>query len=92
MRKAGLKIRPASKDDAGLILDFIKKLAKYEKKIKEVVATEEDISDVLFVRKLAEAIIAELEGKPEGFAIFFYNFSTFIGKPGIYIKGPVCKS
>ncbi len=86
MRKAGLKIRPASKDDAGLILDFIKKLAKYEKKIKEVVATEEDIFDILFVQKLAEAIIAEIEGRPAGFAIFFYNFSTFIGRPGIYIE------
>ncbi len=81
-----LKIRPAEENDSALILDFIKKLAGYEKKPDEVTATQEDISEVLFKKKIAEAIIAELDDIPVGFAIFFYNFSTFKGKPGIYIE------
>ena len=80
------KIRFACKNDAGLILDFIKKLADYEKKLSEVVATEDDIREFFFECKIAEAIIGEYDGKPVGFAVFFYNFSTFMGRPGIYIE------
>ena len=80
------KIRFACKNDAGLILDFIKKLADYEKRLSEVVATEDYIREFFFKRKIAEAIIGEYDGKPVGFAVFFYNFSTFIGRPGIYIE------
>jgi len=86
MKRGSLIIRPAEKGDTGLLLEFIKKLATYEKKIDEVVSTESDLYDVLFQQKIAEAVIAELEGEAVGFAIFFYNFSTFIGKPGIYIE------
>ena len=79
-------IRFANEDDAGLVLDFIKQLADYEKRPHEVVATETDIKEALFERKLIEVIISEFEGNPVGFALFFHNFSTFLGKPGIYIE------
>jgi GNAT superfamily N-acetyltransferase len=79
-------IRPAQESDTAILLDFIRRLADYEKRLKEVTATEEDITNVIFGKKIAEAIIAEHEGKPAGFAIFFHNFSTFLGKPGIYIE------
>lgn len=85
-KKDGFIIRPAQERDTALLLDFIKRLADYEKRLQEVVATEEDIKSVVFERKIAEALIAEHMGKPAGFAIFFYNFSTFLGKPGIYIE------
>jgi GNAT superfamily N-acetyltransferase len=80
------KIRFAGENDAGLILDFIKKLADYEKKLSQVVATEIDIREAFFERKIAEAIIGEYNNKPVGFVVFFYNFSTFMGRPGIYIE------
>lgn len=85
-KKDGFIIRRAEERDAALLLDFIRRLADYEKRLQEVVATEEDIKSVVFERKIAEALIAEHMGKPAGFAIFFYNFSTFLGKPGIYIE------
>ena len=81
-----LKIRFAKKEDTGILLDFIKRLAVYEKRSGSVTATEEDIKRTIFEKKIAEAVIAEYEGAPAGFAIFFYNFSTFTGKPGIYIE------
>ncbi|WP_224038176.1 GNAT family N-acetyltransferase [Clostridium gelidum] len=80
------KIRFAEENDTKLILDFIKELADYEKLLDEVVATEEVLYDSLFVQKKAEVIIGEYEGKPVGFALFFHNFSTFLGKPGIYLE------
>jgi GNAT superfamily N-acetyltransferase len=86
MKKENIVLRPAEENDTGILLDFIKKLASYEKKKDEVIATESDLEYVLFRMKIAEAIIAELDGEAAGFAIFFYNFSTFIGKPGIYIE------
>lgn len=79
-------IRIAQEKDTALLLDFIRRLADYEKRPHEVTATEEDIRDVIFGRKIAEAIIAEHGDKPAGFAIFFHNFSTFLGKPGVYIE------
>lgn len=79
-------IRLAKREDSVLLLDFIRCLADYEKRPQEVTATEEDIMSVIFDKKIAEAIVAEHENKPAGFAIFFHNFSTFIGKPGIYIE------
>ncbi len=83
----GLEVRPASPDDAGLILEFIKKLADYEKLSHEVVATEESLRHALFSAKpVAEVVFAELSGKPVGFALFFHNFSTFLAKPGLYLE------
>jgi len=80
------KIRFVNENDTDLILDFIKKLAIYEKRPNQVIATKADIGEALFKRKIAEAIIGEYERKPVSFAIFLYNFSTFVGKPGIYIE------
>ncbi len=80
------KIRFATEKDVKLILNFIKELADYEKLLHEVVATEEILMDSLFVRKSAEVIIGEEDGEPVGFALFFHNFSTFLGRPGIYLE------
>jgi GNAT superfamily N-acetyltransferase len=80
------KIRFAVEEDTPLILKFIKELAAYEKLLDEVVATEDILRDSLFVRRKAEVIIGEYNGKPAGFALFFHNFSTFLGKPGIYLE------
>jgi len=79
-------LRFAKEDDSGLILEFIKKLADYEKRLEEVIALESDIRESLFKNKHAEAVIGEYKGIPVGFAIFFHNYSTFLGKPGIYIE------
>lgn len=80
------KIRFAKETDVKLILDFIRELADYEKLLHEVVATEEILMESLFERKAAEVIIAEYKGEPIGFALFFHNFSTFLGLPGIYLE------
>jgi GNAT superfamily N-acetyltransferase len=88
-RKDNLKdldIRFATESDSELILDFIKRLAAYEKKSDLVVATVNDIKKALFKNKYAEAIIAYYKNTPIGFAVFFHNFSSFLGKPGIYIE------
>jgi GNAT superfamily N-acetyltransferase len=79
-------LRFAEEDDCSLILEFIKKLADYEKRLSEVSATESDIKESIFKNKHAEAVIGEYKGVPVGFAVFFHNFSTFLGKPGIYIE------
>lgn len=82
----GLKLRFAEEKDVGIILGFIKELAEYEKLSNEVVATEEILRESIFERKAAEVIIAEYENEPVGFALFFHNFSTFLGKPGLYLE------
>lgn len=82
-----LAIRPAIEADVSLILRFIRALAEYEKLSHEVVATEADIYAGLFgPKRVAECAIAEWEGAPAGFALFFHNYSTFVGKPGIYLE------
>lgn len=83
---AHVELRFADVNDVPLILGFIKELAEYEKMSNEVVATEEDLRNSLFERKMAEVIIAEYDHKPVGFALFFHNFSTFLGRPGIYLE------
>ncbi len=80
------KIREAGKDDVPVILDFIKGLAEYEKLSNEVKATEDMLRRNLFEKKYAEVLIGELNSEPVGFALFFNNFSTFLGKPGIYLE------
>lgn len=80
------QIRFAQEKDIPLILQFIKGLAEYENMLDEVTATEEILRESLFVRKKAEVLIGEYEGEPVGFALFFHNFSTFLGKPGIYLE------
>ena len=83
----GFIIRDAGKKDCGLILSFIKELADYEKLLHEVEATEETLAQSLFsTEPCAKAIIGEFEGRPVGYALFFTNFSTFTGRPGIYLE------
>lgn len=80
------KLRFAEEKDVPLILQFIRELADYEEKLSHVTATEEDLRKNLFERSAAEVIIAEYQSQPAGFALFFGNFSTFQGKPGIYLE------
>ena len=80
-------IRRARPDDAPIILELIKGLAEYEKLAHEVVATEDRLRETLFGdHPFAEVIIGEEDGTPAGFALFFHNYSTFLGKPGIYLE------
>ena len=79
-------LRFAVANDVPLILSFIKELAAYEHLLPAVMATEEILKESLFERKAAEVIIGEYNGKPVSYALFFYNFSTFLGKPGIYLE------
>lgn len=81
-----LTFRYAERRDVPLILHFIIELAKYEKLENEVVATEEILEEWLFEKKKAEVIFAVLNGKEIGFALFFHNFSTFLGRAGIYLE------
>ena len=84
---ADIAIRPATVEDTPLILSFIRELAEYEKLSHEVVATEEALRESLFgERAFAEVLLAFVGGEPLGFALFFHNFSTFLGKPGIYLE------
>ncbi|AEB75192.1 GNAT family N-acetyltransferase [Clostridium botulinum] len=80
------KLRFADEKDAGLILQFIKELALYEKMSNEVIATEEILRKSLFELKVAEVVIGEYKDKPIGFILFFHNFSTFVGRPGLYLE------
>lgn len=80
-------IRSATIDDVPLILKFIKELAEFEKLLHEVTATEEILKETLFgPHPKAEVIISSCDNNPVGFALFFHNFSTFLGKPGIYLE------
>lgn len=79
-------IRFATRDDCDLILSFIKALAEYEKMSDEVIASKELLAESLFDRKQAEVIFILEEDKEVGFALFFHNFSTFLGRAGIYLE------
>jgi GNAT superfamily N-acetyltransferase len=82
-----LIIKHARKNDVPLILSFINQLAEYEKLSQEVVATEALLEEFLFGDKTyAEVVIGYLDAKPVGLALFFHNFSTFSGRPGIYLE------
>ena len=82
-----LQIRSAVREDVGTILHFIRSLAIYEKLLDDVVADEEKLMRTLFgERPYAEVLIAEWQGNPAGFALFFHNYSTFLAKPGIYLE------
>ncbi len=81
-----LTFRFAAKEDTSLILYFIKELASYEKMLNEVVATEELLNEWIFDKQKAEVIFACEDGKEIGFALFFHNFSTFLGRAGIYLE------
>lgn len=83
----GLGILPAAVSHVPLILSFIRKLAEYEKLSHEVVAGETELREALFgARPAAEVVLAFLDDRPVGFALFFTSFSTFVGRPGIYLE------
>ena len=80
-------LREARAEDCGLILALIRELAEYEKLSHEVVATEEVLRETLFgERPCAEVVFGEYQGEAVGYALFFHNFSTFTGRPGIYLE------
>jgi len=80
-------IRPATAADVPQILAFIRELAVYERLEQQVVASEADLAASLFgSRRYAEVVLGCLDGAPVGFALFFHNYSTFLGKPGLYLE------
>lgn len=81
-----LTFRKAEETDCGLILRFIRALAAYEKMLDEVVATENLLRDWLFRKHSGEVLFACEDGKEVGFALFFHNFSTFVGRAGLYLE------
>ncbi len=76
----------AQENDVPQILEFIKELAEYENMLDDVVADEALLKEWIFEKKKAEVIFALLNGEPAGFALFFHNFSTFLGRAGIYLE------
>jgi GNAT superfamily N-acetyltransferase len=84
---AELEIRPATERDVPLILSLIRELAEYERLSHEIVATEEILRDSLFgERPAAEVLLGYVGDDPAAFALFFHSFSTFLGRPGIYLE------
>lgn len=84
--KNELTFRYAQRSDAPLILQFIRELADYEKMSDEVVADEETLEEWIFDKGKAEVLFAVVDGKEVGYALFFHNFSTFLGRAGIYLE------
>ena len=85
--RKNFQIRPARLEDVPIILQLIRELATYERAPDEVTATEEQLVDVLFgERPVAEVLLAFEEESPIGFAVYFYNFSTWLGRPGLYLE------
>jgi len=81
-----IRLRFAEEKDVALIVGFIRGLAEYEHLLDTVKIQEADIKEYVFEKKLIEVVIGEYDGTPAGFALFFHNFSTFVGKPGIFIE------
>ncbi len=81
-----LTFRYAQRNDTPLILQFIRELADYEKMLDEVVADEKTLEEWIFDQGKAEVLFAVVDGKEIGFALFFHNFSTFLGRAGIYLE------
>ena len=81
-----MEIKYAERKDTAVIFSFIKELALYENMLDQVVATEELLEEWLFDKKAAEVIFAVEDGREVGFALFFHNFSTFLGRAGIYLE------
>ena len=86
MNDDSFMIRKAKRKDVGLLLEFIRGIAKYEKMENEVIATPETLEEEMFDRHKAEAVFAVVDGKEVGFALYFFNFSTFIGHSGLYLE------
>jgi hypothetical protein len=84
MNPIAIDIRPAREADTAQILEFIRALARYERLEHEVIATEAQLRETLFgARPYAEVLIASAADEPVGFALFFHNYSTFMGQPGL---------
>ncbi len=81
-----LHFRYAERTDVALILQFIRELAAYENMLDEVIATEELLTEWIFVKNKAEVIFVLEDGREVGFALFFHNFSTFLGRAGVYLE------
>jgi len=79
-------LREAQPGDAGLILELIRELAVFERLEQECVADAAQLRHFLFENKKAYAVVAEWDGRPAAFALYFYNFSTFLGRPGLYLE------
>lgn len=86
------RIRPATLNDTPLILEFIRQIADYERLAHEVLATEDSLRESLFgPRPVAEVLLGFLDGRPAGYAVFFHNFSTFLGRAGLYLEDILVK-
>ena len=84
---SNIEIRNATVDDAGLILRFITELAIYEKALEAVLATEQDIESSLFGKdSTTQSVICNMDGEPVGFAVYFFNYSTWLGKHGLFLE------
>ena len=83
---AQITFRFADEKDTGLILQFIRELAAYEKMEDQVVATKDGLKEWIFEKKHAQVLFAQMDGKAVGFALFFHNFSTFLGRAGLYLE------
>lgn len=81
-----MEFRTAQKEDAALVLEFIRELAEYEKMADDVVATRESLEEWVFDKQGAEVLFVLEDGKEVGFALFFHNFSTFVGRSGLYLE------
>ena len=81
-----MEIRNAERKDVPMILGFIKGIARYEKMENEVLATEKLLDEWLFEKKIAEVVFAMENGREVGFALYFHNYSTFVGKAGLYLE------
>ncbi len=87
MSSASLSIRAVREEEVDLVMEFIRELADYERLAHEVTATVQDLRLALFgPRPYAEAVLGCIDGQPSGFALFFHNYSTFVGKPGLYLE------
>jgi GNAT superfamily N-acetyltransferase len=86
LQKDEFRIRATDIDDAGLVLSYIKKIASYEKLSDLVVADVEDIKRSIFEKKQAEVVIAEVDGNPIGFMLYFFSYSTFWGRANLYLE------
>ena len=80
------QIRKATLEDIPQVLYFIKQIAIYEKMEDQVIATEETLKEWMFNKKISQSIIISVDGKDIGFALYFFNFSTFVGKGGLYLE------
>ena len=82
----GFRLRNSIKEDVDLILSLIKEMAIYENMLNEVIATKESIKESIFEKKQAKAMIAEFNGEPIGYVLYFFNYSTFVGRSGFYLE------